>query len=41
MLLDDFRHDRNSRPRAWFRWFAEFPALVLVGAVLLAVVKPF
>lgn len=41
MLLDDFRHDRNSRPSAWFRWFSEFPALVLVGAVLLAVVKPF
>jgi putative membrane protein len=41
MLLDDFRHDRNTRPRQWFRWFAEIPALVLIGAVLLVVLKPF
>lgn len=41
MLLDDFKHDRNTRPHSWFRWFNELPVLVLVGAVLLVVLKPF
>jgi putative membrane protein len=41
MLLDDFRHHRNTRSPTWFRWFNEAPVLVLVGAVILVVVKPF
>ena len=40
MLLDDFRHDRNTRSHTRFRWFNEAPVLVLFGAVLLVVVKP-
>jgi putative membrane protein len=40
-LLADFKHDRNSRSHAWFRWFNEFPVLVLVAIVILVVVKPF
>ncbi len=41
MLLDDFAHDRNAHTPVWFRWFNEVPAVVLVAAVILAVVKPF
>ena len=40
-LLIDFRHDRNSRSPVWFRWFNEFPVLVLIAIVILVVVKPF
>jgi putative membrane protein len=40
-LLADFKHDRNRRSHVWLRWFNELPVLVLVGAVLLVVVKPF
>lgn len=39
-LLIDFRHDRNTRSHVWFRWFNEFPVLILVGVVLLVVYKP-
>jgi putative membrane protein len=39
-LMMDFRHERNRRSHVWFRWFNEYPVLVLVGAVLLVVVKP-
>jgi putative membrane protein len=40
-LLVDFRHDRNTRSHVWFRWFNEFPVLVLFAIVILVVVKPF
>jgi putative membrane protein len=40
-LLDDFRRDRNRHSHVWYRWFNEFPVLILVGAVILVVVKPF
>ncbi|MCC7483758.1 MAG: protoporphyrinogen oxidase HemJ [Burkholderiales bacterium] len=40
-LLDDFRRDRNRRSHVWFRWFNEFPVVILVAVVILAVVKPF
>jgi protoporphyrinogen IX oxidase len=40
-LLADFKHDRNTRSHVWFRWFNEFPALVLIAIVILVVVKPF
>lgn len=40
-LLGDFRHDRNTRSHVWYRWFNEFPVLILLAAVILAVVKPF
>jgi protoporphyrinogen IX oxidase len=39
-LLLDFRHERNTHGHVWFRWFNEFPVLVLVGVVLLVVFKP-
>ena len=40
-LLIDFKHDRNTRGHVWFRWFNEFPVLILFAAVILVVVKPF
>ena len=40
-LLADFRDDRNARSHVWFRWFNEVPVLMLFGAVILVVVRPF
>jgi len=40
-LVADFKHDRNARGHAWYRWFNEFPVLLLIGIVILVVVKPF
>lgn len=40
-LMADFRHDRNTRGHVWYRWFNEFPVLLLIGIVVLVVVKPF
>lgn len=40
-LLIDFKHDRNGKSHVWFRWFNEFPVLILFAAVILVVVKPF
>ncbi|MBM3356373.1 MAG: CopD family protein [Betaproteobacteria bacterium] len=40
-LLNDFKRDRNRRTHIWYRWFNEFPVLILFLAVALAVVKPF
>ena len=41
MLLKDFAAGRNKKSHVWFRWFNEFPLLVLIGAVFLVVFKPF
>ena len=41
MLLRDFAADRNTRSHVWFRWFNEFPAVVLIATVFLVVFKPF
>jgi putative membrane protein len=40
-LLVDFKHDRNTKTHVWFRWFNEFPVLILIAVVILVVVKPF
>jgi protoporphyrinogen IX oxidase len=39
-LLLDLRAERNPKSHLWFRWFNEFPVLVLFGAVFLVVFKP-
>lgn len=41
MLLKDFKHDRNTHSHVWYRWFNEAPVVILFGAVILVVVKPF
>ncbi|HUX63268.1 protoporphyrinogen oxidase HemJ [Sulfuricella sp.] len=40
-LLRDFRDDRNRHGHVFYRWFNEFPVLILVAIVILVVVKPF
>lgn len=40
-LVHDFRNDRNIRSHVFYRWFNEFPAVILIAVVLLAIVKPF
>ena len=40
-LFKDFKHDRNRRSHVWFRWFNEFPVVVLIAVVILVVVRPF
>ena len=40
-LLQQFAGDRNARSERWYRVFNEVPALLLIGIVILAVVKPF
>lgn len=40
-LLRKFEQGRNTRGHVWFRWFNEFPTVILVLVVILAVVKPF
>ena len=39
-LLLDFRHDRNPHGHVWYRWFNEFPVIVLIAVVLLVVHQP-
>jgi putative membrane protein len=39
--MRDFAAERNTKSALWFRWFNEFPTLVLVATVLLVVFKPF
>jgi putative membrane protein len=39
--MKDFKHDRNTRSHVWYRWFNEFPTVLLIAAVILTVVKPF
>jgi putative membrane protein len=41
MLLRDFAAGRNTKSHLWFRWFNEFPLVVLIATVLLVVFKPF
>ena len=38
--LRDFKHDNNNKTHVFYRWFNEFPVIVLVAVMLLAKVKP-
>jgi putative membrane protein len=40
-LMSDLRTGRHRHSDRWYRLFNEVPALLLVGIVILAVVKPF
>lgn len=40
-LLKSFAEDKNQKGHVFYRWFNEFPVLLLVGIVVLVVVKPF
>lgn len=40
-LLIDFKKDNNRHGHVWYRWFNEFPVLILFAVIILATVKPF
>jgi putative membrane protein len=40
-LLIDFRNDRNRHGHVFYRWFNEFPVLLLIAIIILITVKPF
>lgn len=39
-ILQKFAADRNTYSSTFFRWFNEFPTLILIAVVILVVVKP-
>ncbi len=39
--LIDFKHDRNTHSHIFYRWLNEFPVLLIIPIVILAVVRPF
>ena len=39
-LVADFKHDRNKHSHVWYRWFNEFPVLILIAVVLLVELQP-
>ena len=40
-MLRQFAADNNQRSHRFYRWFNEFPVLLLIVVIILAVVKPF
>ncbi|MFN0039561.1 MAG: CopD family protein [Burkholderiales bacterium] len=40
-LVADFRLDRNRHGHVFYRWFNEFPVLILVAIVFLVEMQPF
>ena len=40
-LLKRFANDTNTHSHIFYRWFNEFPVLLLIGIIILVVVKPF
>ena len=39
-LVNEFKAGVNTRSAVFYRWFNEFPAIVLVAVVMLAVLRP-
>ncbi|WP_019341355.1 protoporphyrinogen oxidase HemJ [Stutzerimonas stutzeri] len=39
--LKRFARDENTRSHVFYRWFNEFPVLLLLAIVILVVIKPF
>ncbi|VAX02137.1 Protoporphyrinogen IX oxidase, novel form, HemJ [hydrothermal vent metagenome] len=40
-LLFAFKHDKNTHSHVFYRWFNEFPVLLLVVIIIMVVVKPW
>jgi len=40
-LMRSFQRDENRHNHVFYRWFNEFPVLLLLGIIILVVVKPF
>jgi putative membrane protein len=41
VVLRKFEKGQMQRSHVWFRWFNEAPVIMMLGAVVLVVVKPF
>jgi protoporphyrinogen IX oxidase len=41
VIVKQLARDEAMRSHVWYRWFNEFPTLILITVVILAVVKPF
>ena len=39
-LLNDFKTDRNMYSHIFYRWFNEFPVLLMIAIIILVIVKP-
>jgi putative membrane protein len=39
-LVLDFKSESNKHSHVWYRWFNEFPVLILIAVVLLVEFKP-
>ena len=40
-VLADFKNDRNTKSHVFYRWYNEFPVLILFAVVFLVELKPF
>ena len=40
-LLKTFKKDKNTKSHVFYRWFNEFPVLILIATVILVIVRPF
>jgi putative membrane protein len=40
-VMKEFRAGTNTRGHVFYRWFNEFPVLLLFGIIILVVVRPF
>lgn len=40
-LMEDFSKDCNTKSHKWFRFFNEYPTLILILIVILVVIKPW
>ena len=40
-LMNDFKQNRNHHSHIFYRWFNEFPVIILIVATILVEVKPF
>lgn len=40
-LVNVFKNDENARGHVFYRWFNEFPVLILLPVIFLAVLRPF
>lgn len=40
-LMQKFKRNQNKHSHVFYRWLNEFPVLILVGCVILAIVRPF
>lgn len=40
-IIRELENNTSQRSHVWFRWFNEFPVLILFAVIILTVVKPF